>query len=510
MLVSRQQRRAMQQKQQIARMRAAVDTSVRPGESVTREEPQRRAGLHPFTRVAENARLYDYESRSKQAFDNIEPVLRKISQYQYRADFSAQAQRIAKEQLGFSLPEYLLDNTWLAPLDMRTLYAWCVFETFKRFADEFYHDKPLSQSADTEYQTFIESCGFHTLDFSPCADGRLAHIIRYVLRLPHRLVRRKSYAGAMFDVEDNLQKWVETEFGRQREYFSANGKVTRYLKVAVYHYSSSHPDHEGCAAHGSDPIKAAEGALSRLMDFQEGVENSFCCGASIDLLLIGIDTDNDAIRIHLPDEKGYVDGDCYVDAREVYDATRDCNPARAEQEIAVLVKQLAKAQGVSPADGMLRLATRLLLNNISQIDYVRSNYQGCYADIGHQERFIGMGIGFEEIQLRNLTYFAYLKTVELGAKDLDVGVKIFTGLNVSRGLPIPVVIRYDYHGNVPGAKERAIARCENLDLAFRKRFSEQAASGMLHTLLVVRDCHAGASIEVIASSAEQKTSAGAH
>ncbi|MDH5301396.1 MAG: carboxysome shell carbonic anhydrase, partial [Gammaproteobacteria bacterium] len=93
---------------------------------------------------------------------------------------------------------------------------------------------------------------------------------------------------------------------------------------------------------------------------------------------------------------------------------------------------------------------------------------------------------------------------------LDVGVKIFTGLNVSRGLPIPVVIRYDYHGNVPGAKERAIARCENLDLAFRKRFSEQAASGMLHTLLVVRDCHAGASIEVIASSAEQKTSAGAH
>ena len=47
------------------------------------------------------------------------------------------------------------------------------------------------------------------------------------------------------------------------------------------------------------------------------------------------------------------------------------------------------------------------------------------------------------MHLRNLTYFAHLDTVEEGAPDLDVGVKIFRGLNVSRDLPIPVVVRFE-------------------------------------------------------------------
>ncbi|MEY3476338.1 MAG: hypothetical protein RLY65_738, partial [Pseudomonadota bacterium] len=51
---------------------------------------------------------------------------------------------------------------------------------------------------------------------------------------------------------------------------------------------------------------------------------------------------------------------------------------------------------------------------------------------------------------------AYMDTVEEGAPDLDVGVKIFKGLNVSRGLPVPVVVRFDYGGAVPGARERAV------------------------------------------------------
>ena len=90
--------------------------------------------------------------------------------------------------------------------------------------------------------------------------------------------------------------------------------------------------------------------------------------------------------------------------------------------------------------GMVSLLTRLLANNISQIDYVSELHGGPYPDAGHAERFIGVGIGFKEVHLRNLTYFAHLDTVEEGAPDLDVGVKIFKGLNVSHDLPIPVVI----------------------------------------------------------------------
>ncbi len=512
MLAGRQNRRARPQQSQSMRVRSAADTArrrQRAGGVSTAAAMQ--AGAHPFTRATENARLFEYERRSKEAFDKIEQVLRQIAQHQHQVDFVARAQQIAQQELGFALPETMLENTWIAPLDVRGMYAWCVFETFRRFADEFYNDKPLAKSEDAEFQRFIESCGFHTLDLSPCADGRLAHIIRYVLRLPHKGVRRKSYAGAMFDVEDSLQKWVKTEHARHREAEpNAASEPTRYLKAAVYHYSSSQPDSEGCAAHGSDPVKAAEGALSRLRDFQQGVENSFCCGASIDLLLIGIDTDNDTIRIHLPDAQGCLDGDRYVDSREVYEQTYHLNAANGKSVIRDWVQQFAQEQGVTPAEGMIKLIAGLLLNNISQIDYVRCHFNGCYSDIGHQERFIGMGIGFEEVQLRNLTYFAYLKTVEEGAKDLDVGIKIFTGLNINRGLPAPVVIRYDYHGNVPGARERAVAKCQCLDVAMRARFAEQAKQGLLHTLLVVRDCNAEHSIEVIGSSVKTTSVEAAH
>mgnify|MGYP000710245009 CR=1 FL=1 len=40
------------------------------------------------------------------------------------------------------------------------------------------------------------------------------------------------------------------------------------------------------ACHIDDKAAAAQG-LQRLKDFQQAVENSFCCGASVDLLLLG-------------------------------------------------------------------------------------------------------------------------------------------------------------------------------------------------------------------------------
>ena len=73
---------------------------------------------------------------------------------------------------------------------------------------------------------------------------------------------------------------------------------------------------------------------------------------------------------------------------------------------------------------MVSFITRLIANNISQVDYVLQLHNGPYPDAGHAERFIGVGIGFKEVHLRNLTYFAHLDTVEEGAPDLDVGVKI--------------------------------------------------------------------------------------
>jgi len=452
---------------------------------------------HPLCRNDENARLLRYEDNVKQAFDAIVPTLKVISAIQHESDFENQAQRIARERLGFELPDVILADAWVEQLDMRRLFAWCVFNTYKRFCDEFFASHASSGSAAQDFDVFLQSCGFHTMDITPCADGRLAHLVRYVLRLPPGAVRRKSYAGAMFDVEDSLEKWMEIELQRFRE-----GKPntvdapTRYLKVVAYHFSSGDPEHEGCAAHGSDTQKAAQAGLERLVNFRQAVENSYCCGASIDLLLIGVDTDNDSIRVHIPDDNGQMVLDRYVDTQTIYAETSRLDATAAVRAIDSAIQQCSS----TVAAGMAQLVARLIENNLSQIAYVLGRHGERYPDIGHAERFIGAGVGFEDIQLRNLMYFAYLNTVEEGAADLDVGIKIFKGLNVSHGLPVPVVVRFDYHGGVPGARERAEQRCGRVAQALSARYEDLCQQGLLHVLQVARDCDGNSPLEIFACS----------
>jgi carboxysome shell carbonic anhydrase len=273
----------------------------------------------------------------------------------------------------------------------------------------------------------------------------------------------------------------------------------------VYHYSSVDPEHQGCAAHGSDTAKAAAGGLSKLKGFQQAVQNAHCCGASIDILLIGMDTDTDSIRIHLPDANGEIDLNNYIDSMEVFDTTAHMNAVQAEQWIADSISQEG---GAALAGGMAKFMLILLKNNLSQVEYVRQYHGGHYSDIGHAERFIGAGIGFEEVQLRNLTFFSYLDTVEEAAGDLDVGVSIFTGLNVSHGLPVPIVVRFDYHGKVPGARERAEEHCKRVSDAFHSRYSDLSKKGLLHTLQVVRDISAAGTIEILDSSVKTEVTGG--
>jgi carboxysome shell carbonic anhydrase len=393
---------------------------------------------------------------------------------------------------------------------MRTLFAWCVFEAYEHTSETFFRQDPLEGQPGSEaaesFDAFLLSCGFHLLDVTPCADGRLAHAIAYALRLPFSSVRRRSHAGALFDVENTVNRWVKTEHRRYREGVpNPAHENTRYLKVVLYHFSSRDPQHAGCAAHGSDDARAASCGQARLRDFQQAVENSFCCGASVDLLLMGIDTDTDAIRVHVPGRKGEIHLESWLDAAEVYEATRHLRPGEARERILSLVEQAAAA---APDPGMVQLIGRLLEHNISQIDYVRQFHAGHYDDAGHAERFIGVGIGFKEIHLRNLTYFAYMDTVEEGAPDLDVGVKIFRGLNVSRGLPVPVVVRFDYNGKVPGARERAVRSARRVQDAIESRYGELVEQGLLHALLTVRDSGRHTPAETIGSTIQFETGGG--
>ncbi len=448
---------------------------------------------HPLCRQDVNARLARYEDAVRLAFDAIVPALKQISAIQHEESFEARARRIALDTLGFELPASVLADAWVGQLDMRRLFAWCVFRTYIRFCNEFFTARPTG--AAEEFEGFLQSCGFHSMDISPCADGRLAHLVRYVLRLSPRAVRRKSYAGAMFDVDDSVRKWTEIELRRFREGRpNAADAPTRYLKLAVYHFSSGDPEHEGCAAHGSDTVQAAQAALDRLIAFRQAIENSYCCGASIDLLLVGLDTDTDAVHIHVPDEAGGMALERYIDSRRLYDETAGLDAAAAVSAIDAAIRDCSP----HVAEGMAKLIGRLVGNNVSQIEYVRERHGECYPDTGHAERFIGAGAGFEDIQLRNLMYFAYLDTVEEGYADLDVGIRILKALNVRHGLPVPVVVRFDYHGEVPGARERAVQHCDRVGQALITRYAELYNRGLLHVMHAVRDCDIAGELEIIA------------
>lgn len=459
---------------------------------------------HSLADLRANARLACCEESAKGRFEAIVPTLKAIAGMQHDAGFIGRAQSLALECLGHRLPEGILDDAWVSGLDLKALYAYCAFVAQNDLSTKFAKDLKDQVESVQDASNFFLDCGFHAVDISPCADGRLKGLMRYILRLPlTSLTRRKAYAGALFDVETDVRHWVSTELRRYREGVPTTADAnTRYLKVAVYHTSSSDPCHEGCAAHGSNEHVAIDAALERLMQFRQAIENSFCCGASTDILLIGVDTDTDAIKVHVPDANGDLSAHRFVDNARIYADTLNLSADDARLAVYEAIRGASQAsvwgQGQGePHEGMRRLIANLLINNLSQIEYVVDLYGGRHPDIGHAERYISVGDGFEEMQIRNLAYYAHLHTLEEGVADMDVGIKIFKGLNVKHGLPVPVVIRYRYDARVPGSRERSEEKARRVRDAIQARYAQLHAQGMLFCHLTVQDVPIGSSIEEV-------------
>ena len=115
-------------------------------------------------------------------------------------------------------------------------------------------------------------------------------------------------------------------------------------------------------------------------------------------LLIGVDTDTDAIKLHVPDAEGRICLSRFLDNAALFEATRELTRDAAKEAIRIAV---AEAAGVSPDDaateGMRWFCAYLLKNNIAQIEYVRAYHQGRYQDLGHTERFITVGDSFDDV-----------------------------------------------------------------------------------------------------------------
>ena len=437
-----------------------------------------------------NRRLAAYETTVRGRFTAIVDTLKTISAQQHEIDFVARAQRIAQDRLGYELPANTLESAWVAGLDMRALHSYCIFRSFKTCVDEVDVDQAPWRERMVLNAEFLRDCGYHTLDVSPCADGRLQGLLPFVLRLPpNDSVMVKAYAGAMFDVEADMADWAARELDRLA---GDESLELNYLKLAVYHFSSSHTCTQGCAAHGSNDKQATESALTRLYELRDAVENTYGIGAAPDILLIGIDTDTDSLRIHLPDGNGDVNAYRYVDTAQLYKDTLGLSRDQARARLADAIVQAERMGGWAEGQGemlpgMRALVLALAEANLSQIEYVIQHHAGRYSVIGHDEELICAGEAMDELQLRNQFYFAHLDTVEEGAADMDVGIKIFTGLNVKNGLAVPVLVHFHYSSRVPGSRERAVARARRVKAAILARYPHLAEQGLLNCQMAVSD-----------------------
>ncbi len=467
---------------------------------------------HALTDVALNAALRDYEQTVWGRFEAIEDVLRTLSARQHDRDFVEQAQALARQRLDFEWPSSALENSWVAGVDMAALHAHAVFATIERCVRLAPQDSAAWRLRLPVQPDVLRACGVHTLDISPCADGRLQGVLPFVLRTaPSDGVVVKAYAGALFDIELDVTEWTQRELERVTGLMGPQMDALDYLKVAVYHFSSSQPAHEGCAAHGSQEERAVQAAIERLQALRSAIDNSFGIGAAPLVMLIGVDTDLDAIRVHLPDAQGRLHADRFLDAAALYRQTLGMTAEQARRCVETAVAAHARDLGGllnrgDGGDGLARLAALWLQANVSQIEYVIEHHGGRYAVIGHDEAFMCVGDALPPLHLRNQYYHAHLDTVEEGAADLDVGVKIFTGLNLRRGLALPVLVHFNYSSRVPLARQRAVDRGHRVAAAIRARYRPWDERGLLHCRVAVSDRH-GQETVVLVDGAPESTRA---
>jgi len=444
---------------------------------------------HPLADPATSRMLGARAEEIEAAFARIEPALRELAAAQFEPGFAAAAAARVQREFGLNLPATAFVASWSAPLDARRLYARLVIGTFCRLIERDFDRSHATLSEGEPAEELIRRWGFHAIDVTPCADGRLSGVVDYILRIPPAVIAyRKSYAGALFDVEESLRHWETVELRRWREAKpNAADAATRYLKLGVYHYSSIAPRRQGCAAHGSDEGRAASALLERLQQLAQAVELSHCCGARIAILLVGVDTDTDAIRVHVPDGSGTISIARYVDNLALYERTQGLGRESAK---AAIRRAVADCAGVADDDavseGMRWFCGYLLKNNIAQIDAVRAWYGGPYADSGHTERLIVVGDAVDDVQLRNLAFQAQMDTVEEGSADLDIGLHILLGLNEPRSLAVPVLVHLRYDPRIPGARERAEGRARRLQSAIESRHAAGVASGAIVVRSAVR------------------------
>ena len=237
--------------------------------------------------------------------------------------------------------------------------------------------------------------------------------------------------------------------------------------------------------------------LERLNQFEQAVELTHGGEAGVAILLVGVDTDTDEIRVHIPDAAGEMSIERFVDSRALYELTQKLSRDEGKQAIREKVAQsMGVAMDDASTEGMRWFCGYLLKNNLAQVDAVREWHGASYDDRGHTEQLIVIGDAVDDVQLRNLAFQAQMDTIEEGAADLDVGVRILTALNAPRGLAVPVLVHTRFDPRIPGARERAEGRAQRLRTAIEARYAPRVVRCGLLVQAVVRAGDSGTLYDV--------------
>jgi carboxysome shell carbonic anhydrase len=478
----------------MAARRRATTAPVRPGwswEAANEAAPaQSGSARHPLADAASSAALRRRAQEIEGAFDAIAPALEQLAPQQFEPGFAARAVQALRAQLQLDFPESTFAASWVRPLDLGTLHASCVIGTFCRLVQRGF-DRGLSDTSDEgNTEQLIRRWGFHAVDVTACADGRLSGVTDYILRVPPAIVAfRDAHAGAMFGAAECLHNWERIEISRWRHARpNAAREPTRYLKIGVYHFSSADPHHAGCAAHGSNDAAASGALLERLEQSAQAVRQVHGAEALVAILLVGVDTDTDAIRVHVPDAAGRMDTRRFLDSNVLYDETQYIARDAGKEAIRHAVARCTGVAADDPAtEGMRWFCGYLLKNNFGQIEAVRSVHGGRYADGGHTEKLIVVGDAMDDLQLRNLAFQVHMATVEEGAAELDTGIRILHHNHAARGLPVPVLVHKHFDPRIPDAATVAESEARRLALAVRARHAGLVAQGQLHIAAMIRE-----------------------
>jgi len=429
------------------------------------------AGAHPFAEPGIAADLNLRETEIESGFTRLASTLETLAPQQFDVGFPESA-ATALSELGIKADPSWFATDWRKPLDMASIEARCVIRLFAHLVQTGSERQRYDCNEGEPVETLIRRWGFHAVDITPCADGRLAGLLGAVLRIPLSIVTtRRSFAGAMFSVAQSVRDWETVELERHlTAHPNAADAPTRYLKIGVYHFSSLDPAHQGCAAHGSDTDAARDALLERLLQFQAAIDALHRGGDRIALLLIGLDTDSDSIRVHVPDASGAMRPDRFVDAAELHGRTLGMGRDAAKEAIRGFV---AACAGVDPSDagtqGMRWLSGYLLKNNIAQVEAVLRRYNGPYPVAGHDEKLIVIGDPVDDVQLRNLAFQAQMNSVEEGAADLAVGIRILT--KNAKG-DVPVLVLKSYDRSIPGDRDSSQSVARRIGCAVRAGFAD--------------------------------------